>query len=249
MKRISMWSVLMFVMVASGAMAQTIISTIDMDTIPGDVKVVAATTIGLEADTTVTGTLATTGEVDAGAGVRFPDGTVQVSASAGATSFQSVTANSGLYSNKIPDITPSQDYTEVCFKAGVMQFDIHTGGEPTSGENCLPGDTGWIVERFERNAGQLADWTTARVTCLMEGMRLPEPFELQFTCDNAGLFAVSDLVTSTEWATNHADLVAYPSTHGAGILAKSGNSCDSFSWAFAGRSTGQRAALSYRCAL
>lgn len=183
------------------ALAQDDISAIPFESIPGMTRFAVGNeeSIQLVADTVVTGDLSSTGEVAPGTGIRFPDGTLQTTAtSAGA----GITANAGLYSNTIPDFSPPLAYTEVCIRAGDVMFDIHAGGESTAGGNCLPGDTGWIIERFERDAGALVSWSTARLECLKSGMRLPEPFEWQVACGNSAEFAVSDLEDGWEWTGN-----------------------------------------------
>lgn len=183
------------------AFSQDEISAIPFDSIPGGTSFIsgAGVAISLQADTAVTGDLSATGEIAPGTGIRFPDGTVQTTAS---TAGAGITANAGLYSNTIADFTPPFAYTEVCVKAGAVEFDIHAAGEPTAGGNCLPGDTGWIIERFERDGGATFLWAAARMECLKSGMRVPEPFEWQFSCDNSAEYAVSDMEDSWEWTSN-----------------------------------------------
>ncbi len=226
--------------------AQDEISEITFDTLPAGTTVVGE--IELESDTRVTGKLTTSEELDTAGGVRFPDGTLQLSAAAPSTAVRSLTAKAGLYSNTIADLSPTQAFTEICFKAGAMHFDIHVAGESTTGGNCLPGDTGWIIDRFERESGAAQDWTSARALCLMDGMRLPEPFEIQLTCDNADMFAVSDLLDDEEWATNEVSTL-FTGSGGRGEIATTlpAGSCDGLFFRWVGRSSNDREKVQFRC--
>ncbi len=240
---------LAFVLVPILALSASVVRSqedITFDVIPAGVEFVSeGVAITLGGDTDVSGGLAATGEVAPGGGVRFPTGSLQLSASGPALATESLTANAGFYSNTIPDLSPSQAYTEVCFKAGAMEFDIHDMGEPTAGGDCLPGDTGWIIDRFERVAGVSDDWTSARAACLMNDMRLAEVFEWQFTCDHAAELAVSDMVDDLEWVTNQASVARSTSFAGAGALVS--GSCDAFSRQWIGRSDGTRSSHPFRC--
>jgi hypothetical protein len=187
----------------AGGMAAQEISTIGFETIPEGTRVIGGgQEIGLEGDTGVAGNLRVDGDLSvAGAitsdtGIRFPDGSVQVTANGG------VSANAALYSNTIADFSPPNAYTEVCIKSGQTMFDIHQSGEPTAGGNCEPGDIGWVIERFERNSGTATSWAEARLDCLADRMRLPEVFGWQVTCENATDFAVSDMEDDGEWTSN-----------------------------------------------
>lgn len=107
----------------------------------------------------------------------------------------------GLYSNRIVLTSPTVGYSEVCFKAGATKADVHQAAESTAGGNCVPGDTGWIVERAERSAKK---WSEAVGTCLQLGFRLPEVFEFKFSCDNQNLLVLGlqDMNDDFEWASN-----------------------------------------------
>lgn len=109
------------------------------------------------------------------------------------------TANQGMYSNQIPNMTPPAAYTEVCFKGGTTQYDAHASSESTAGGNCVPGDTGYVIEKDERTTN---NWTLARQTCLQYGMRLPEPFEWKLSCKNAATWSLSNMTGNYEWASN-----------------------------------------------
>jgi len=121
-----------------------------------------------------------------------------VDAASGGTASDSLTANEGAYSNKIPDMTPPTAYSEVCFKNGTTQYDNHDGSSTTEGGNCLPGDTGFIIEKNQRDAQH---WPDARAACTQIGMRLPEPFEYIYACDhlNNNFSHPSD---KREWISN-----------------------------------------------
>ena len=161
---------LLAAILASAGLAQDEIYSIDFDTIPeGTLVNGGGAAIDLQGDTNVSGQLAAGGEVRSEVGFRFPDGSLQTTASVGA----SVTANLGMYRNTIVDFAPPNAYTEICIKAGAVQFDIHAALESTQGGDCLPGDVGWIIERLERDLGAQVSWSSARLECLKDGMRLP----------------------------------------------------------------------------
>ncbi len=249
------FSTVAFVSLVLGAVpafAQGEISSIPFDSIPAGTSFISGggAAISLQADTAVTGDLSTTGEISPGAGIRFPDGSVQTTASpAGA----GTTANAGLYSNTIADFTPPLAYTEICVKAGAVSFDIHAAGESTAGGNCLPGDTGWIIERFERDGGATFSWTAARMECLKSGMRIPEPFEWQATCDDNALYEASSMEDNWEWASNSVIALRIDNTSPAvaSILAPlMGNgSCNLGGHGTAADRDGTRHSNQLRCAL
>lgn len=215
MTRTTLFSLIALLLWCPATGAQEPIADVPFDSVPAGATVVSgpASPIGLLADTRVSGELDAAGEVATGVGIRFPDGTLQVTA---ATAAIGLTANQGLYSNRIPDVSPPNAYTEICFTNGAVMFDIHAIGEPTAGGFCAPGDTGWVIERFERLGGTTRTWTDARVECLLDGMRLPEPFEFQFACNNAALFALDSMTDDSEWASNATQLDTNP---GLGFVA------------------------------
>jgi hypothetical protein len=94
-----------------------------------------------------------------------------------------------------------------CFKGAAP------AAEPTSGGNCSPGDTGWIIERFERDAGTSFTWAQARMECLKSDMRLPELFEWQISCEDGALFALSDMEDDWEWSSNASETIRLTLDH------------------------------------
>lgn len=218
------------------------IVAITFDEIPAGTEFVGSSTIKLEGDTAVTGDVSATGEVTSDTGYRFPDGTVQTSAA----ETTGASANLGLYNNRIADISPPLAYTEICIKDGQVMSDIHGTGEPTAGGSCLPGDLGWIIERFERDGGTPTNWTTARMECLKNGMRLPEPFEWQFACDNSGEFAISDMTDNFELASN-TTRAGFTSVNFLYAPLLGNGTCSHVSVAPVGNSNGLRGDGSYRC--
>lgn len=228
--------------------AQQPIANIPLDSIPAGTTVVSgpAAPIGLLADTDIAGRLDASGEVGTGTGIRFPDGTLQVTAANTATG---LTANQGLYSNRIPLFSPPNAYTEICFKSGAVMFDIHAIGETTTGGFCEPGDTGWVIERFERASGAGQSWTAARAECLLDGMRLPEPFEWQFSCDDAALFALDSMTDDDEWASNSTQLDTTPGLGYVAAIIFGGGSCSDGSRGAVGRSDAVRGEFTARCVL
>lgn len=227
-------------------LAQDEIGSIPFDTIPpGTVLKGGGSPIGLESDTNVTGAVSATGEVQSATGFRFPDASIQTTAAAGA----STTSNLGMYNNRILELTPPNAYTEICIKGGDLAFDIHAASEPTSGGNCVPGDIGWVIERFEREAGGQATWYNARLECLKDDMRLPEPFEWRIACDNSSLFAISDMEDIWEWASNSVE----GDISGAGAatitaMIMGNGSCSFGAQGQASGGTGQSTTWEYRCA-
>lgn len=159
----------------------------------------------------------------------------------------SLSPNSGQYANVISRMGPPVAYTEVCFKEGVMLYDSHTTGESANGGNCAPGDLGWIIEKYEREA---ECWYEAKATCLKESMRLPEPFEYQVSCANAATLALSATTGNYEWASNSAFPIA-DSVRGSGLGATIiGNlGCGNATWEWAARSDiNQCDTRPFRCA-
>jgi len=203
---------------------------------------------GSEESLTVTPTVITaSGVIESGVGgFRFPDGSLQQTAAN-----QGGSANSGLYNNRIPDREFSSAFTEVCFGDGAVNADIHTVAESTAGGNCLPGDLGWIIERDERSA---QTWEFAKAQCLLEGMRLPEPFELKYSCKNAAIFGLSDMTDDFEWSSNTATVNIRDAIAG-GVIAPSmgeGNCSNGIGQAVAtgvNGEAGSEASLPFRCVL
>ncbi|NJL26468.1 MAG: hypothetical protein HC897_00645 [Thermoanaerobaculia bacterium] len=207
MKRMFKHSILLvFAFLALPAVAQEAISTITFEAVPEETQFVngASQPIRLQGDTAISGNLSSAGEIGTDAGIRFPDGTFQQTASAATVG---VTANAGLYGNTIANISPPQAYTEICIKNGAMFADIHSGGDSTAGGNCLPGDVGWIFERFERDSGAQATWAEARTACLKDGMRLPEAYEWVVACEIATAQAIEGMTDNWEWASNSVELI------------------------------------------
>jgi hypothetical protein len=142
---------------------------------------------------------------------------------------------------------PPNASTEVCFKGGAVESDIHAGGDATSGGNCEPGDTGWIIERFERTS---AIWTLAKAECLKDGLRLSEPFEWQFACIDAASLAIDSMTGAWEWTSNSSigqSLVfGSVSSVATSIMGLSG--CNYAAHAAVGRSDGVQPSHPFRCA-
>lgn len=227
-------------------LAQAEIVMIPFESVPGDTAFAVGTgePIELQADTEVAGDLGATGQVASDTGFRFPDGSVQVTAGAGTPG---ATANAGLYSNTIADFSPPNAFTEVCVKGGGVLFDIRAAGEPTAGGNCVPGDTGWIIERSERNDAGGVPWVEARMDCLRDGMRLPEPFEWQFSCFNDSDFAMIDMKSGSEWGSNSVTLTSASSFVGIEVPVLGIESCIRGRNASIANITGTSGTAGYRC--
>lgn len=183
------------------------------------------------------------GTIDAQAGIQFPDGTVQLSAAGAATD---LTANAGLYNNRIVEFSPPLPYVEVCFKNGDFDFDLHVNGaDSTAGGDCLPGDVGWVIEREERVA---AFWEDARADCLIDGMRLPEAFEFLFSCRRDEPLALLDMTGNFEWVSNEVSTILADSNQGVGVSVAGASGCSQakFEW-IARNSNAASATEAYRC--
>lgn len=181
-------------------------------------------------------------------GFAFPDGTVQTTAASTAPGDRiGQSANQGLYDNRIVEMAPPLAYVEICFKDGDFDFDIHTnGGDGTSGGACAPGDIGWLIERDERVADT---WSEARAECLMDGMRLPEPFEYQFSCVREALLALVNMTVNVEWTGNTA-LVGHDNNGPALVAPAMGaDGCDQGSFGRIAQTPPSGSAVgAYRCA-
>ena len=139
-------------------------------------------------------------------------------------------------------------YTEVCVRPTGLEFDIHAAAEPTTGGNCEPGDLGWIIERFEREDGAAATWARARLACLQSGMRLPEPFERQLSCEEHALFALTDMRDDQEWSSNETDLTAVPGLVSLVAPIMGAGSCYQMAQGSIGNTSSSFALVAYRCA-
>lgn len=191
--------------------------------------------------------LGANGFIGSDSGFLFPDGTLQVTASASAQAVGSLSVNLGIYHNKIADITQSEGFVEICFKNSSFEFDSHPFGGSSIGGNCDPGDVGWIIETEERGNGS---WTLAKASCLMSGRRLPEPFEFQFTCLNAGILGVEEMTDGLgEWASNQSFVGFVGAASGAVTVVMGDNSCDFGSISAIARNIVPTDSNEYRCAL
>ena len=143
--------------------------------------------------------------------------------------------NTGQYANVISRLKPPAAYAEVCFKEGSMMADLHASSESPNGGNCAPGDLGWIIEKYEREA---ECWHEAKATCLKEGMRLPEAFEYHVSCDNGTVLELSAMTGNYEWAANAAFPIADSGGRGSGLGATIlGNlGCGNGTWDWVARS-------------
>lgn len=157
----------------------------------------------------------------------------------------STTGNQGMYSNQIVLMTPPAAYTEVCFKGGSTQYDAHASSASTAGGNCVPGDTGYIVEKNERTA---AAWEAAKQTCLQYGMRLSEPFEWSLACKNAGTWSLTSMTGNYEWASNIAiSNAAEGSIYGVSTTEAGAAGCDDFYGAKVGATNNTEDTKVFRC--
>lgn len=221
------------------------IVSIDFDSIPEGTRI-ASSAITLDGEVQVNGGLNTDGVISTTGGVMFPDGTIQLTAAQSTASSASST-NSGLYDNRIQNVVPPNPYTEVCFKNRSVSTDVHIISETTVGGSCEPGDVGWIIEHDDRGS---AAWDEAKVDCLLDGMRLPEAFELRFSCRNAVAFAINDLPgNDEEWASNTAWIGDTGTRQGPAAPNYGQGSCNQGNYSFLAATDGTSTAQRYRCAL
>ncbi len=173
------------------AVAAEPITTVNFGTIPEGLTL-RAPEILLDGDARVNGHLSVDGEIHStSGGIKFPDGSMQVTAA----------SDGAAYSNRIPDFTPPYSFTEVCIKDHEVFYDIHSASEPTVGGNCVPGDIGWIIERYERS---FVAWAEAKMECLKDDMRLPEAFEYRYSCTRDTTLGLISMQDDWEWASNSA---------------------------------------------
>ena len=215
MKTVTIANLLAFLAITSialGVHGEEPISQIGFESLPPGTTLVSDT-VTLAGNALVAGRLEVSGQIDASPeGVRFDDGSVQVSA-----------VNQSLgYKNIIPDFVPPLPYSEVCFKQGQVLSDIHTVSESTMGGQCLPGDVGWVIERDERAS---SSWAEAMAACLVVGMRLPEPFEYQYSCLNEMSFGLNAMLNGREWSSNSTFAVNLSSLSGIAALGMGSGSC------------------------
>jgi hypothetical protein len=156
---------------------------------------------------------------------------------------ESLTANAGIYGNRIPNATFPRAYTEICIVGGGVLSDQHQSGESTEGGNCRPGFTGWVIEQDEREA---ETWAQAKIDCLIDDMRLPEVFEWQYSCSDATAFGLTGMVDNNEWASNTVTPMTYAG-FGSAVPVVGNGSCSSGNWGSAAYSSGQQILQAYRC--
>mgnify|MGYP001569686908 CR=1 FL=1 len=102
---------------------------------------------------------------------------------------------------------------------------------------------GYCIEKSERTA---AYWTNAVRTCLAAGKRLPESFEWQVACDNAGALGILTMTGNWEWASNFA-LPMYVVAGGGVCASVAGLTCNYVAWSWLGDNTGTRSSFTFRC--
>ena len=161
---------------------------------------------------------------------------------------RSLSANSGLYSNRIPEMGPQTAFTEVCIANQIVVFDPHDAAEPsTVGGSCEPGSVGWVIEKIERSQ---ETWEGARMECLREGMRLPEPFEWKWSCKNAGAYELVGMTDGFEWASNFATHQSDSAGQNfIGAAAFGSGACEFGTWGAVGRDPAVEGVHTFRCVM
>ncbi len=156
-----------------------------------------------------------------------------------------ISPNAGMYNNRILLISPPYPFTEICFKGGSVYFDVHAGSESTAGGNCLPGDIGYIIERYERPS--VKSWEEAKADCLLSGMRLAEPFEWKFACKNAVAASLFNMTDNYEWASNFAE-PDFDGGWGVVVTVLGNGGCDVGNKDYVAYYSGYEGVIPYRCA-
>jgi len=114
-------------------------------------------------------------------------------------SIPSLTATSGIYSNRIPKASSVSNVAEVCFKDGETKYDSNDNNDLVSGE-CQPGDVGFVIEK---NATEAKKWHQAKAHCTAKGLRLPELFEWMLACDKNTKLGMNSMIGKNwEWSSN-----------------------------------------------
>ncbi len=161
------------------------------------------------------------------------------------TSDGGMTANSGMYNNRIISMNPPAAYTEVCFKSGSTYYDARSAGVATGGGNCSVGDIGFVIETNERSANT---WELARQACTQINMRFPELFEWKLSCKNAATWSLSTMTTNDEWTSNTASTVYIPGSYaGVATMVSGAGSCLRTSIYWINQNTATEGSANFRC--
>lgn len=151
------------------------------------------------------------------------------------------------YKNKIKEVIPPFPYTEICFKRGRIHLDIHQeNNSPSNKGHCLPGDSGFIIERNERF---ISEWYFAKENCLQSGMRLPKAFEWQLACNHAKDWSLKMNRTDWEWTSGPPKPSLYKGHSGVGVTVLGKNACNHSDLHWLALDSGYSSSYSFRCAL
>jgi hypothetical protein len=165
-----------------------------------------------------------------------------VDALGGSTPGSGAVLSSDMAEDVIPDRSYPYDYTEICFKNDATFYDLHAGGEATTGGNCDPGDRGYVIEQDQRDAAASHEWSDSHYSCAGSGMRLPTIEEMTYACNMAA--QTSFVGDPTEWVHFLNDDIVdffYKPARTSG--------CDQFGYThYVGRSGFGIASAKFRCA-
>lgn len=103
---------------------------------------------------------------------------------------------------------------------------------------------GFCIERNERVA---SFWNQALQTCLRLDKRLPEPWEWQTACDNAGALGIQNMTNNYELASNFPSLTQINRVSGVGVAVFGAESCGTGSWHWLGSTPTNRPMHAFRC--
>ena len=154
------------------------------------------------------------------------------------------------YTNKIPKISHGEAYIEICFKKNGTDVDIHFEGGATTGGLCSPGESGFIIEKYQSLKSY---WYEAKQACHEKGMRLPEPIEWTLACKNASQWSLSNINITWEWASNKLRALYIDTEAGQSkglaspVFGQLG--CNYMWWRWAAHVTGYSNEYAFRCAM
>ena len=103
---------------------------------------------------------------------------------------------------------------------------------------------GFCIEKNERT---IRFWSVAVQNCLAVGKRLPEPFEWQTACDQAGTLGLNDMKNNWEWASNFPLPMYDGSKFGIGVTVFGNGGCGSGLYTWLAYTTQNRSSQAFRC--
>lgn len=131
------------------------------------------------------------------------------------------------------------------YQSGSTSFDSHSVSESTAGGNCVPGDTGYILEQ---NVRTTKTWELAKEICTQNNMRLPEVFELKLACKNQTTWSLTSIGDGNEWSSNQTFSHWQPNSSYDTAVPVMQASCAQITLGNVGHSSNSEDSNPYRCA-